>query len=161
MFDNKFKELVLLNLPPMGPNILPSSSNKHGLVDGNYEGYKTLIRSPKSPKIISNYHPSYSYRYGSIEMCNALAWEEDPDCVSTRRKPNCTQKYQCRSNCAACTYVGGQRFCNWLNGDVSKNVVEGDDAAELSQSLWAAEVPDSLEEAASEMDTVGKMDMTT
>ncbi|PQQ00186.1 hypothetical protein Pyn_11563 [Prunus yedoensis var. nudiflora] len=41
------------------------------------------------------------------------------------------------------------------------NVFAGDDAAELSQSLWGAEVPDSLEEAASEMDTMGKMDITT
>ncbi|CAB4273102.1 unnamed protein product [Prunus armeniaca] len=61
----------------LGPNILPSSSNKHGLVDGNYEGYKTPIRSPKSPKIISDYPPSYSYRYGFIEMCNVVAWEEE------------------------------------------------------------------------------------
>lgn len=61
MFDNKCKELVLPDLPPMGPNILSSSSNKPRLVDGNYEGYKTLIHSPKSPKIISDYLPGYSY----------------------------------------------------------------------------------------------------
>ncbi|CAB4303714.1 unnamed protein product [Prunus armeniaca] len=65
------------DLPPMGPNILPSSSNKHGLVDRNYEGYKTPICSPKSPKIISDYPPSYSYRYDFIEMCNVVAWEEE------------------------------------------------------------------------------------
>lgn len=42
---------------------------------------------------------------------------------------------------------------------MSKIVVEGDDAAELSEFLWAAKVHDSLEEVAYEMDTMGKMDM--
>ncbi|CAB4273573.1 unnamed protein product [Prunus armeniaca] len=61
------------DLPPIGPNILSSSSNNHGIVDGNYEGYKTPICSPESLKIISNYNPGYSYQYGSIEMCNDMA----------------------------------------------------------------------------------------
>ncbi|CAL2248048.1 unnamed protein product [Prunus armeniaca] len=86
---------------------------------------------------------------------------EDTDCVSTARKPNSTRKYRCINNCATCTYICGQRFCNELNRDMSKSIVEGNDVAELYESLWATEVPNSLEKATSEMATLEKMDIAT